>query len=987
MKNLKRVLSLGLASVMLLGMMVMGTSAASFSDAEDIKNTEAVNLMVALNIIKGKDTGAFDPKGNVTRGEMAKMITMILFGGEEATLTTSATPKFTDVTNHWARKYIEYCAGEKQGIIAGMGDGTFAPDAPVTGTAAAKMALVALGYNAKVYGFENNRDWDLNINTVANSKDANLYKGLKALDPSQPITRDQAAQILFNALNAKIVEPTYTVTSNGVETLYTVSKTTTMLMDRFEVTVYVATLDKAVWDKDDEEYDYTFSNVKVKDTNEAGTISKPSFSEDMSSLFMQKVEVVTDDEGNILGIGASEDNNILASGIVGDLTVEKKNDAATGKLKVGKTVIDVAGTGTDRAGNLEIYNVNTATETTVSAKANLKDYWSVKVLDKDGDNKADVIVTYPVYVEKVSSVSKTGISANGTYKFEDHTVEEGLKKGDYVVITKAVNTAGKAIVEKAEITNGKIRAEKAATDSSPKQVQVGSTWYKLDGSVLSTDSRGSTYDMVIVNGYVVKADKAANNTVADITDTVLVVAADPVGEEDTIGAGTQKVQLMFTDGTKKIVTVVKMNQTAGEDLEDVSESNKAEVNDLLTYSVNKDGDYELSQIVVEDNFDANKSGTGSFSKGKVTVDGVSFRFADDAVLFVSAKNGKTIKVVTGADVNDWADIAFDTDTNLFSNKENGFQYTALGLIDLGANDIPGLAGDTKYGVVVSSAINATDEDGKKTVELTVWTGSEAEELFTRQTGLSLANFKAGTVVSFKAGSDNEISELKAITEGTTDKDNYAKGAVKAYAGGEEIEIWGDEAVTKLDKDVIILGVNKDGKDYEGIEGAEIRLADQKVNDDGALVEDTWCDNVKYIFTTTSGKRTIDVIIVETNNDFGTTTVVSGSAPVEPETPAAHTHALTWDESHKDAVPATCTTAGTKAYWTATCTGGDGCTWDATKKYDAKGSATEATGNVLDNVTIAATGHTEKVAEQSDVDAGKADSVGQKICTVCGAKGI
>ena len=82
MKNLKRVLSLGLASVMLLGMMVMGASAASFTDAKDIKNTEAVNLMVALNIIKGKDTGAFDPKGNVTRGEMAKMITMILFGGE-----------------------------------------------------------------------------------------------------------------------------------------------------------------------------------------------------------------------------------------------------------------------------------------------------------------------------------------------------------------------------------------------------------------------------------------------------------------------------------------------------------------------------------------------------------------------------------------------------------------------------------------------------------------------------------------------------------------------------------------------------------------------------------------------------------------------------------------------------------------------------------------------------------------------------------------
>ena len=194
MKNLKRVLSLGLASVMLLGMMVMGASAATFSDAADIKNTEAVNMMVALNVIKGKDTGAFDPNGLVTRAEMAKMITMILFGGDEPALAAGSTSKFADVPlNHWARKYIEYCAGDQLKIIAGLGDGNFAPDANVTGTQAAKMALVALGYNAQVYGFENNKDWEININYRANAPEANLYNGLKGLNPSDQITRDQAA--------------------------------------------------------------------------------------------------------------------------------------------------------------------------------------------------------------------------------------------------------------------------------------------------------------------------------------------------------------------------------------------------------------------------------------------------------------------------------------------------------------------------------------------------------------------------------------------------------------------------------------------------------------------------------------------------------------------------------------------------------------------------------------------------------------------------
>ena len=128
MKNLKRVLSLGLASVMLLGMMVMGASAATFTDAADIKNTEAVNMMVALNVIKGKDTGAFDPNGLVTRAEMAKMITIMLNGGSEPALTANASnAKFTDIGGHWAQKYIEYCVS--QNVIAGRGDGTFAPDA------------------------------------------------------------------------------------------------------------------------------------------------------------------------------------------------------------------------------------------------------------------------------------------------------------------------------------------------------------------------------------------------------------------------------------------------------------------------------------------------------------------------------------------------------------------------------------------------------------------------------------------------------------------------------------------------------------------------------------------------------------------------------------------------------------------------------------------------------------------------------------------
>ena len=71
MRNLKRTLSLALASVMLVGMMSVGASAVNasdFTDADEIVNKDAVSTMTALGIINGKEDGSyFDPTGNVTR--------------------------------------------------------------------------------------------------------------------------------------------------------------------------------------------------------------------------------------------------------------------------------------------------------------------------------------------------------------------------------------------------------------------------------------------------------------------------------------------------------------------------------------------------------------------------------------------------------------------------------------------------------------------------------------------------------------------------------------------------------------------------------------------------------------------------------------------------------------------------------------------------------------------------------------------------------
>ena len=141
MRNLKRALSLVMAMALIVGMMVISASAVSvkdFTDSDEIDHNEAVNTMVALNVISGKEDGSyFDPTGTLTRAEMAKLVTYILNGGVEPVLGEKVTPTYSDIDNTWAEKYIEYCSS--MSIIAGDGQGKFNPTGTLTASGRKKI--------------------------------------------------------------------------------------------------------------------------------------------------------------------------------------------------------------------------------------------------------------------------------------------------------------------------------------------------------------------------------------------------------------------------------------------------------------------------------------------------------------------------------------------------------------------------------------------------------------------------------------------------------------------------------------------------------------------------------------------------------------------------------------------------------------------------------------------------------------------------------
>ena len=202
MRNLKRTLSLALAAVMLMGMMVVGAGAASsdFTDASEIKNVEAVDVMVALGVLQGGDKGDFQPNSILTREQAAKIICYMLLGEEAAEKLATSGAVFTDVAaDRWSAPFIGYCVN--LGILAGDGNGHFFPEGKLTGAAFAKMLLVALGYDPKIENYTGN-SWTINV--AADAIEAGISP--KGLVLTNELSRQDAAQMAFQTLTANMVK-------------------------------------------------------------------------------------------------------------------------------------------------------------------------------------------------------------------------------------------------------------------------------------------------------------------------------------------------------------------------------------------------------------------------------------------------------------------------------------------------------------------------------------------------------------------------------------------------------------------------------------------------------------------------------------------------------------------------------------------------------------------------------------------------------------
>ncbi len=197
MRNLKKILALVLALVM--SMSVMSVASADFKDASTISDeyATAVEALSALEVFKGYENGNFNPKGTITRAEVAAIIYRIDttdIYDKQASIYADYS-KFTDVSKTaWYAGYVNYCANAE--YVKGVSDTEFNPNGLVTGYQVLAMILRVVGYDQNDE-FTGNA-WQLNVASTANQ--LGITRNVTADTLGKAATRELVAELLYRAI-------------------------------------------------------------------------------------------------------------------------------------------------------------------------------------------------------------------------------------------------------------------------------------------------------------------------------------------------------------------------------------------------------------------------------------------------------------------------------------------------------------------------------------------------------------------------------------------------------------------------------------------------------------------------------------------------------------------------------------------------------------------------------------------------------------------
>ncbi len=781
MSNIKRIVSMTIVFIMTAMMAITPISASEFpTDVIGTKYEEAVELLYALGIMVGDDTGEFRLEDPIKRSEVAKIATAIS-GLTEVAESTKTQANFPDVSaSHWANGYIN--VSQAQGFVIGDDTGRFRPDDNISYAEAVTIMMRALGYEPAA---QSSGGFPTGYLVTAGS--AGLFKGGVSAPTNSVATRGIVAQLAFNALTINLMEKTgfgayekhEVVDKTLLKNKLDVEKLTGQVTATSETTMSGASTLKE-------------NQVQIKTEGTVKTyITDYDASKHMAKNVIFYVQEQADGESKIILISDNKSKNeeieINADQIEKITSTslsywkDKENDkkTTTATIKEKPTVF---------------YN-GVAVELDITKLEALKS-GKITLLDTTSDEIFDYIFVTEYKNIIVDEVSLTGNRITDKFNLLTLTLDpedteltfaiykdgkkigiEDIKEWDVLSVAANDHNISEATVIKVYVSNEKITGKISEIEEDmykigDKLYEIATNYTEANQPELKLGDEGTFY--LDIEGKIAAVD---TQTKAGSNYAYLVNAATDgsFGTEVKFELFTKEGETVIIEGASKI----KVNNTSGLKGEAVvnaiKEANKGSLKQLITFDKNSNG--EISYI---------NTASVNETSGTPLKNAFSLDFASE-----TAKYNAASKKLGGFNVNA-STLVFEIPSNAQDSEEYSIRTIDM-FVDKTTYDVEiydltedltakvvivknstGVVNADSSIAVVNRVAGASNDDGDEIHKLYAFQDGKEIIINAKDTDTLLKDDKVlqtGDIIQYQKNSKGEIDKITLLFDSNNRKNN------------------------------------------------------------------------------------------------------------------------------------------------------------------------------------------------------------------------
>jgi len=553
---MKRFLCIVIALMMILPSTVAMAAKQFIDVADDNQYKSAIYTLADFGIIKG-DAGAdtFRPNDGISREEFSVIMVRCLgLGDLQVNITeypfTDVTPETVDDWSINATK-IAY----DQGIIKGMGDGTFAPKSNVTYEQAVKMIVCALGYEHHAL---NQGGWPNGYIAVA--RDLGVTR--RATSPQEEAApRGVIAQLIYNALDVDIMTAYMDSQGNqrftSVEGQNLLNQKLKLTKDTGVITaIHNSALGANAVGVDADEVKIDFSKLfNIGETNAA-----EYFGQNVTYYYKTENNVNT-----IVSLAPTSDNKII------ELSSDYIKTIDSTKVEYYEDPNDTS--------IINTLSLNTPTYLIYNgAQASLDnplviESGSAKLIDNDSDGSVNVIIvdaSVTIVVDAVDAANYIiydsydqankvelnpdsndiiNITKNG-YKVDFSSIQ----KGDVLLVSQSSNATG-SVTKNVKVITNTISGTIAQLSSDYEEVVISGKSYQLSNKFINYINRTPSFNFAIDNKvtcYLDDSNKIIAAKVTSVAATSTFKYGYLIAAEVNTRAEVAEFRIYAEDNTSKV---------------------------------------------------------------------------------------------------------------------------------------------------------------------------------------------------------------------------------------------------------------------------------------------------------------------------------------------------------------------------------------------------------------------------------------------------